>query len=122
MDPSGEATISEKSQSQNLRFFCSWFCPFAQRAWIALEEKGANYEYVPIEPYRPDPSKPGGYSKMPLSLDEKKRQYPDFMRASPSGLVPAIEFKKYQLDSGLWQVDRVHDSMACVEYVDEVLP
>ena len=35
-------------------------CPFAQRAWIALEEKGADYEYVAIEPYQEDASKPGG--------------------------------------------------------------
>jgi glutathione S-transferase len=39
---SGEAEVD---------FFCSWFCPFAQRAWIALEEKGVRYTYREVNPY-----------------------------------------------------------------------
>ncbi|CAE7723884.1 PARC [Symbiodinium pilosum] len=93
------------------------FCPFAQRAWIALEEKGVAYQYVAIEPYQEDASKPGGYSKNPLPLDGKKRRYPDFMASSPKGLLPAIEYA--QADGS---VHRVHESMVCVEYVDEALP
>lgn len=60
----GERTITQRSSAQastsngsqpgpepKVEFFCSWFCPFAQRAWIALEEKGVNYRYHEINPY-----------------------------------------------------------------------
>ena len=30
----------------------SQFCPFAQRVWIALEEKGIPYEYKEVNPYK----------------------------------------------------------------------
>lgn len=113
----GENTISQRAAEQPFRLFCSWFCPYAQRAWIAVEEKGLEYEYVPIEPYEPDPSKPGGYSKTPLALSEKRKLYPDFVAASPRGLVPAIEFRKQD-----GSVDRIHESLVCVEYVDEEFP
>ncbi|CAE7152955.1 PARC [Symbiodinium necroappetens] len=113
---SGEETIEKRSAKQPLRLFCGWFCPFAQRAWIALEEKGAVYEYVAIEPYQEDASKPGGYSKNPLPLEEKRRRYPEFMASSPKGLLPAIE--STQADGS---VHRIYESMVCVEYVEEAL-
>lgn len=52
----GEATIQERSeelegQPAAITLFCAWFCPFAQRAWIALEEKQVNYRYVEINTY-----------------------------------------------------------------------
>ena len=31
------------SEDHPLKLYTSWFCPFAQRAWIALEEKGMDY-------------------------------------------------------------------------------
>eukprot|EP00897_Mesotaenium_endlicherianum_P006623 jgi/Mesen1/598/ME001074S10750 len=52
------------------KLYSSWFCPFAQRAWIAVEEKGIPYEYVEVDPY----AKP-----------------PDLMAVNPRGLVPALE-------------------------------
>ena len=58
----GERTIRARSASPSkVNFYCSWFCPFAQRAWIALEEKGVDYRYVEINPYEVDAAKPGGY-------------------------------------------------------------
>lgn len=48
----GEQTIQDKSSdSAAITLFCSWFCPFAQRAWIALEEKNVSYQYVEVNPY-----------------------------------------------------------------------
>lgn len=52
----GEATVHLRSSTNGhekaVKLYTSWFCPFAQRAWIALEEKGVDYEYIEINPYR----------------------------------------------------------------------
>jgi glutathione S-transferase len=29
-----------------------WFCPFVQRAWIALEEGKVPYQYKEVNPYK----------------------------------------------------------------------
>ncbi len=47
----------------------AWFCPFAQRAWIALLEKGVEFEYVEQDPYN---------------------KTPEWLAVNPRGLVPAI--------------------------------
>ena len=49
--------------------YCSWFCPYAQRAWVALEEKGVEYQYVEINPYEAG-QQPGAYTKIALSIEE----------------------------------------------------
>jgi Glutathione S-transferase, N-terminal domain len=48
----GEETIrqsmmrnSSQPQQLDLQFYSSWFCPFAQRTWITLEEAGVNYQW-----------------------------------------------------------------------------
>ena len=53
-----------------LRLYSSWFCPYAQRAWIALEIKKAEYEYVEINPYE-DPKDGSGATKISKSLKRK---------------------------------------------------
>ena len=35
-----------------LRFYSAWYCPFAQRAWMALLHKGLDFEYIEVDPYR----------------------------------------------------------------------
>lgn len=35
-----------------LKFYCAWYCPFAQRAWMALLHKGLDFEYIEVDPYR----------------------------------------------------------------------
>lgn len=52
----------------------AWFCPFAQRARIALEEKGIGYEAVESLEVVGD-----GYKKNP-----------DLLQYNPSGLVPVL--------------------------------
>lgn len=116
----GEVTLKKRMDppdKDNIKFtlYSSWFCPFAQRAWIAAEESGANYQWVEINPYYVDPSAPGGYTKKAKTLEEKKEDFPDFVEASPRGLVPAIQ--QDDSDSGkllLWE------SLPVAEYIDAV--
>ena len=50
----GEETIAarERRASAAVSLFSSWFCPYAQRAWVALEEAGVDYRWREIQPYR----------------------------------------------------------------------
>ena len=34
-----------------MKLYNAWYCPFAQRAWMTLEYKGIDYEYVEVDPY-----------------------------------------------------------------------
>ncbi|KAI0121891.1 putative glutathione-S-transferase theta, GST [Daldinia grandis] len=63
-------TVDEHSADQPLKLFAGWFCPFVQRAWITLEEKGISYQYIEINPYN---------------------KGPELLRANPRGLVPTLE-------------------------------
>ena len=47
----------------------AWFCPFAQRAWIALLHKGVDFDYVEQNPYN---------------------KTEEWLAINPRGLVPAI--------------------------------
>jgi glutathione S-transferase len=92
-----------------LLFYSAWFCPFAQRAHIALEAKHVAYKYVECALYHE--ASDGTASKVALSLEEKRRRNPEFVRASPLGLVPALFDQAHNA--------RVHESHVCVLYVDE---
>ncbi|KAJ2970352.1 hypothetical protein NUW58_g9724 [Xylaria curta] len=63
-------TVDNHSAEHQLKLFSGWFCPFVQRAWITLEEKGIPYQYIEINPYH---------------------KGPELMRANPRGLVPTLE-------------------------------
>jgi glutathione S-transferase len=116
----GEATIRAHSTSSKdedagaVSLYCSWFCPFAQRAWIAVEELGIPYNYHEINPYRVDPQELGGYTKQSLTMQEKMALYPDFIACSPRGLVPAIRDHLKNV-SGV----RVWESAVVMEYLDQ---
>lgn len=64
-----EKTVKEHSDKHELVFYAAWFCPFAQRTWLALEEKELSYEYQEVNPYKKDK---------------------EFLNINPLGLVPAI--------------------------------
>jgi len=49
--------------------YCAWFCPFAQRSWISLVEKGVDFEYKEQDPFN---------------------KTPEFLAVNPSGKVPAL--------------------------------
>ncbi|CAJ1948519.1 unnamed protein product [Cylindrotheca closterium] len=118
----GEQTIRQRSYGATdttttaTTLFCSWFCPFAQRAWIALEEKDVPYRYQEINPYEVDPTEIGGYTKKPLPLEEKGKKYPGFLDCSPRGLVPALQVDG---EDHTENVERVWESLPIIEYIDE---
>ncbi|KAI5123148.1 hypothetical protein M0805_000851 [Coniferiporia weirii] len=64
-------TVQKHQDPQELVFYSGWFCPFVQRAWITLEERGIPYQYKEVNPY-------------------KKEKH--FLDINPKGLVPAIEY------------------------------
>jgi len=63
--------MTKRAAESGLEFFSAWFCPYAQRAWIALEHHGLKYNKV--EGLLPDA--PGqdfkGYKKHPRLLELK---------------------------------------------------
>ena len=114
---SGEATIAARAAPKPIKLYAGWFCPFAQRAWIALEELGVDYEYVECELYEGGP-----HTKKSLPLAEKRRRNGDaFAACCPRGLVPGLE------DGGAGGaggrggggVARVHESLVVCEFADE---
>ena len=105
--PSALSDYLSTSDQTSVIFFSAWFCPFAQRAQIALEAKQVAYEYVECAIYEEGTSS----TKIALPLEEKKRRNPEFVKCSPLGLVPALHDRSRDA--------RVHDSHVCVSYVDE---
>ena len=95
--------VQRGGPAAGVQFYCAWFCPFAQRAWIALEEKKVEYNYVECTLYRGNAS-----TKVALSIAEKSALDPEFVAASPKGLVPAVRHGS----------TAVHDSLVVVEYLD----
>lgn len=74
-----------------------------------FSSQGLPYCYEEIDPY--EDSKGSSHTKTPLSIDAKRERYPDFIRASPWGLVPALEEDNAQI--------RVCESVALMRYLDE---
>mmetsp|Transcript_36917 Transcript_36917/g.80417 ORF Transcript_36917/g.80417 Transcript_36917/m.80417 type:complete len:270 (+) Transcript_36917:31-840(+) len=116
MEPlGGEETIARRAEPQPFKFWCSWFCPYAQRVWLCLEEiadaseEPFHYQYLEINPYAPTD---GPNTKVSLSIVEKQRKYPEFVAASPKGLVPALD------DNG----KTVYESLVCCEYLSDCFP
>jgi len=64
--------VKQHQSPQELILYSGWFCPFVQRVWIALEEKGIPYQYMEENPYHKDA---------------------EFLKISPKGLVPALAYK-----------------------------
>ncbi|KAI0050793.1 glutathione-S-transferase [Auriscalpium vulgare] len=87
----GEAlkTVERHSEPQELVFWAGWFCPFVQRTWITLEEKGIPYQYKEVNPYR------------------KEKHFLDI---NPKGLVPAIEYEGKPLYESLILCEFLEDA------------
>jgi len=72
----GEAleTANAHTAPKDITFFASCFCPFVQRAWVALEYLGIDYKYYEVDPYK----KP-----------------PELLEVSPKGLVPGLKLHNF---------------------------
>ncbi|KAL2204393.1 glutathione S-transferase domain-containing protein [Sarocladium strictum] len=97
-EPTGAAAqlASAHSSPSPLKIYGGWFCPFVQRAWITLEEKGVkDYEYVEINPYKKEP---------------------EFMGLNPRGLVPTLAVP---MDAQGKEQKALYESLVICEYLDE---
>lgn len=75
--------------------YSTWYCPFAQRAWIGLSHKKVSFDYVEIDPY-----------------DKSV----DWMRLSRgTGQVPVLQMQATGRDTAVV----VPDSLRGLEYIDE---
>eukprot|EP00434_Breviolum_minutum_P030446 symbB.v1.2.026925.t1/scaffold2698.1/size85437/1 len=93
--------MTKRAAESGLEFFSAWFCPYAQRAWIALEHHGLKYNKV--EGLLPD---------APCSQDFKGyKKHPRLLELNPKGLVPTL------CEDGM---PPVYESAVCVEYIDEL--
>ncbi|KUI73914.1 Glutathione S-transferase omega-1 [Cytospora mali] len=81
----------ENAQADHV-LYSGWFCPFVQRVWITLEEKGIPYRYQEINPYKKEPS---------------------FLKLNPRGLIPTLGAPTPEGEQPL-----IESTIIC-EYLDE---
>ncbi|KAK3362602.1 glutathione S-transferase [Lasiosphaeria hispida] len=81
-----------------LKLYGGWFCPFVQRAWIVLVEKGIGHQYVEINPYH---------------------KAPEFLALNPRGLVPTLAVPPTE---GRKETKPLYESSVVCEYLDEAYP
>lgn len=105
----GDATITLRSEEEApvATLYSTFFCPFAQRAWIALECKAVRYKWVSCKLYDGTPS-----TKRALSLQAKRDATPGFVECSPRGLVPGLRHGDVA----------VFESLPVIEYIEEAFP
>lgn len=88
------------------KFMSAWFCPYAQRAWIALNHHRVPYEQIEALTLKTSPGQTlkdaTGYEKHPLVL-----------KHHPSGLVPTIVDSEEALPA-------VYESLTCVQFADDL--
>jgi len=91
----GEAleTANAHSASADITLFGSCFCPFVQRAWVALEYLGIEYHYYEVDPY-----------KKPAEL----------LEVSPKGLVPALKLHTYNPPKA------INESTVILEFLEDL--
>jgi len=92
-------TVANHQEPQDLVFYSGWFCPYVQRTWITLEERGIPYQYKEVNPY-------------------KKEKH--FLDINPKGLVPAVEYKGKALYESLILCEFLED--AYPSYKPNILP
>ncbi|KAJ7273821.1 glutathione-S-transferase [Mycena rebaudengoi] len=94
------ATVEAHKEPQELTFYAAWFCPFVQRSWICLEEKGIPYQYKEVNPYLKEKHFLG-FQAILYSCD-----------INPKGLVPAVEYRGKAL----------YESLVISEFLEDAYP
>lgn len=104
-----EAPLSKKAKVDSEApwiFLMGWFCPYAQRAWIALNHHRVGYEKIEALPFKQEAGQTlkdvTGYKKHPLLL-----------KHHPSGLVPTLVDRSESQPA-------VYDSLICVQFADDL--
>jgi len=115
-------TIMTKTNKEAtmIKFYSAWFCPYAQRAWLALEHHEIPFEYIEsllvnknqLEGHH-------GYDKNPRLLE-----------LNPKGLVPTLEFPLDIMEScSVEQKDKLKivkdvavlmESIDCIEFLNSM--
>ena len=110
-----DAQPTNNKRHHDIELLSAWFCPYAQRAWIALNEKlgVGNFQITEaMKTMEPDDH----YEKIPLLLE-----------CNPNGLVPVIIDRRQQQQGEETKSDYntkpaiIYESLICVEYADEAL-
>ncbi|KAH8645809.1 thioredoxin-like protein [Xylariales sp. PMI_506] len=99
----GEAAkvVAAHQKPADIVLWGAWFCPFTQRSWIVLEEKGVPYTYRETNPYLKEPS---------------------FLEISPQGSTPGLRaYGKPLFDSTLIN-EYLEDALADNPGVPALLP
>lgn len=116
----------EQQPNDDLELLSAWFCPYAQRAWIAMGEKCDPGTFKVTEAMKTVPP------------DDRYEKIPQLLEANPNGLVPVIVDRRTHTstlsdrDSNDNENDNckhsdakaptiVYESLICVEYADEAL-
>lgn len=101
-EPSGAAAAFAAAHAGEhpLKLYGGWFCPFVQRAWMTLHEKGVAHQYVEINPYH---------------------KAPEFLALNPRGLVPTLAVPA-PLGAHGGGVKPLYESVVVCEYLDEAFP
>lgn len=99
----GNHSILEQAnrESEEIKLYSAWYCPFAQRAWLTLLHKNISFEYVETAPY--------------YKTDE-------WMAISrQTGQVPVLTTaRRCVLEEGVSEQTTVVDSTRVMEYVDQL--
>ncbi|KAG5292641.1 glutathione S-transferase [Histoplasma ohiense] len=92
-----KALADKHVAEQPLKLYAGWFCPYAQRTWITLEEKKIPYQYIETNPYDKSPS---------------------LLALNPKGLVPTIgaPLPNNQGTNALYESNIIN------EYLEEAYP
>lgn len=95
---------SNPKRQHEVELLSAWFCPFAQRAWIAMEYKyHGKYKLTNAMEVAEDGI---SYVKTKKLLD-----------SNPNGMVPVVIDRREQPSCGDPVI--VYESLICVEYIDE---
>jgi glutathione S-transferase len=100
-----------------VKLFSAWFCPYAQRAWTALNLLEIPYEKIEALTLVKDPEKSGGVKRTsegeektgdgaPIAKTEGYLKHPRLLELNPKGLVPTMEM----LDGELIEKNKVEET------------